>query len=309
MALTGALALGAWSACFSPVASEGGACDVSMQNCPEGQTCVRGTCRLGDSTVDAAVSDAPPTDLDGDGIANAADNCPARSNADQHDEDGDRVGDPCDNCPHVPNPTQTDAGEGAQPDGVGDACDPRPALPGDALLQFYSFHVPPPGTSLIGTWVAAGDDYSFPGGYGELTVTGALDRVTVEAAGTLVTRQGDPAISIKLGEAPGRLFDCGYLDVGGNPSDFHTALISELLNGALEPRAGNHMVPTRLSGAFTIRASADAGAARIACTTIDSRGPATSSLPNATRLVPGEVGLLVDAAAVRFRYLVVYGVR
>jgi hypothetical protein len=44
------------------------------------------------------------TDFDGDGVANAADNCPTIGNADQTDTDGDGVGDACDNCQNVSNP-------------------------------------------------------------------------------------------------------------------------------------------------------------------------------------------------------------
>jgi hypothetical protein len=81
-------------------------------------------------------------DGDGDGVADANDNCPNVANADQADADNDGVGDACDeptpaddadndgvadgndNCPEVPNPEQTDTDN----DGVGDACDePTPA--------------------------------------------------------------------------------------------------------------------------------------------------------------------------------------
>lgn len=59
------------------------------------------------------------TDADGDGIANADDNCPDTANADQADADGDGVGDACDNCPNTANADQADADN----NGVGDACD------------------------------------------------------------------------------------------------------------------------------------------------------------------------------------------
>jgi WD40 repeat protein len=63
-------------------------------------------------------------DIDGDGIPNALDNCPAGSepqdfNPDQADADGDGVGDVCDNCPDVANVSQTDI----DGDGVGNLCD------------------------------------------------------------------------------------------------------------------------------------------------------------------------------------------
>lgn len=45
-----------------------------------------------------------PDDADGDGVANAADNCPAIPNANQADGDGDLKGDACDLCPADANP-------------------------------------------------------------------------------------------------------------------------------------------------------------------------------------------------------------
>lgn len=85
----------------------------------------------------------PNPDVDGDGIANAVDNCPFDPVPDQTDTDGDHVGDDCDpdddndnigdyrfdptyflldndNCPKQFNPDQTDTDR----DGHGDACDP-----------------------------------------------------------------------------------------------------------------------------------------------------------------------------------------
>ena len=100
--------------------------------------------------------DANPDDLDGDGIANASDNCPLRVNVDQHDEDGDGVGDVCDNCPAVANPSQSDTTETEVAlqfvDGVGDACDLRPALSGDRMAAFYPFYDP----SRDADWTASG---------------------------------------------------------------------------------------------------------------------------------------------------------
>ncbi len=51
--------------------------------------------------LDATDACAPPSadDLDGDGVANGADNCPEIANADQADADKDGKGDVCDPCP------------------------------------------------------------------------------------------------------------------------------------------------------------------------------------------------------------------
>jgi len=58
-------------------------------------------------------------DIDGDGLANSADNCYLAPNPGQDDADLDGAGDPCDNCPATPNPGQED-NDG---DGAGDPCD------------------------------------------------------------------------------------------------------------------------------------------------------------------------------------------
>jgi hypothetical protein len=65
----------------------------------------------------------PTTDTDGDGVADATDNCPVVANADQLDTDADGKGDVCDNCPTIANTSQTDSDN----DGRGDACDCAPS--------------------------------------------------------------------------------------------------------------------------------------------------------------------------------------
>jgi hypothetical protein len=62
---------------------------------------------------------AADVDTDLDGVADANDNCPANSNADQTDADGDGLGNVCDNCTLAANPTQCDS----DADGNGNRCD------------------------------------------------------------------------------------------------------------------------------------------------------------------------------------------
>ena len=98
----------------------------------------------GPETIDAG-TDAPssPLDQDGDGVADAIDDCVTVANPDQHDHDGDGRGDACDVCPHV-----QDTGGDADGDGVGDACDPRPTQAGDRIVLFEDFDSAP----AWGTW-------------------------------------------------------------------------------------------------------------------------------------------------------------
>lgn len=116
-------------------------------------------------------------DSDGDGIVDAADNCPAKANADQHDEDLDLVGDACDGCPHVATAATDSDG-----DGVWDGCDPHPSTPGDMLVRFEPFtgtgnvpagwmHV---GAGAMTDWVIAND---------ALTVTATDTHVLIFNAG------------------------------------------------------------------------------------------------------------------------------
>jgi hypothetical protein len=120
----------------------------------------------------------PPSDLDGDGIADDVDNCPTAANPDQADRDGDGFGDACDGCPDLWNATNHDEdhdGRGddcdlcpglpdfpddVDGDGIGDACDQNPsaATPGMRRL-FDPFVVVPGGDWTTGSeWATSGDE-------------------------------------------------------------------------------------------------------------------------------------------------------
>ncbi|HET6374021.1 MAG TPA: thrombospondin type 3 repeat-containing protein, partial [Candidatus Polarisedimenticolia bacterium] len=88
-------------------------------------------------------------DLDGDGVLDEADNCPAAANASQSDADGDLIGDACDNCKDAYNPAEADLDGGGtislietqlgprqrdtDRDGFGDPCDDD--MDGDGILE------------------------------------------------------------------------------------------------------------------------------------------------------------------------------
>jgi hypothetical protein len=77
-------------------------------------------------------------DRDGDGVANAADNCADVANADQYNEDTDARGDACDPCPQLAAAADDTDGDG---DGVGDGCDPNPGTGGDKLVLWNGFQI------------------------------------------------------------------------------------------------------------------------------------------------------------------------
>ena len=78
-----------------------------------------------DGNRDGRLGQTDFNNLDGDGIADAFDNCPHVYNPLQEDVDRDGIGDICDDCPNIYNPAAP--GQPGQidsdSDGVGDACD------------------------------------------------------------------------------------------------------------------------------------------------------------------------------------------
>jgi len=299
--------------CYNPLAPAGAPCSLPDEPCPSDQVCVAGSCSLNGAGVDAPVGqdpdafvpDGPPDDLDADGVKNIDDNCPDKFNMDQHDEDGDGIGDVCDNCPHLANANQAD-GDG---DGVGDACDPHPAAAGDTIERFIPFTSVPADLTPTGTWLIGGDAYTgAQSGNTSFVISGIRDRVVVEISGTLQSNSNQFTwLVASAGGANNKYYDCGYLEYAANPIDFHTAVIEHYNGSTWDFLQGNHLLANRLSNAFKIQITTDSTTDKVVCTTIDSRGTATSTQNNQSGLLPGTIGMASEGAGFRLDYLIVFG--
>jgi hypothetical protein len=176
--------------CYAPQPPQGAPCDDDHP-CPTGQSCIAGFCSFGGNgaidapgaKMDGPQPDGPPFDVDADGIANANDNCPMTSNADQGNEDGDPLGDKCDPCPIDPASPPSDPDN----DGVSDSCDPRPATPGDSIVVFEGFHAGVPSTwQVIGTTTQSGDDIVMVGSAGNYNAL--IPPINAPVSGTVSMR-------------------------------------------------------------------------------------------------------------------------
>lgn len=309
--------------CFSPTAPEGQACAPGSQ-CPDGLSCINAVCISDDGTLppgpdSGPVGDGPITsnDTDGDGVLNAADNCPTVANASQHDEDGDKVGDACDNCPHLANADQANE----DGDGVGTLCDPNPTTPGDKISLFLPFDQPtlPAGVLTVGgTWSRGTDNDSYQQTTSDpnapdtrLIIDGVRDGFTVEASGRAVTlgNQGSWLTAI-VGEAGNNLYGCGYDDIIGGPNgnEFYGAYIfwSTGSNGG----GVDGPTPSRrlqANSPFKITVRADSVTDRVSCTNVDSRGTFTNTTNNATQLVPGRVNIEAWGIGFVLNYVIIIG--
>jgi hypothetical protein len=105
------------------------ACNAMPVAAPDDNSISGGQGQGADTTAVAPLQDddlRPLDDLDGDGVPNREDNCPATYNPLQEDTDGDGVGDACDICPLHYDPEQADEND----NGIGDACEnDEPAAP------------------------------------------------------------------------------------------------------------------------------------------------------------------------------------
>jgi hypothetical protein len=299
--------------CYSPTFTAGTPCDT---DCPGDLACIDHVCRapgympdarLVDAMVPVDTIDGPPGDVDADGIANTADNCPAKANADQHDEDGDTIGDVCDPCPHL-------AGDAADSDGdgVGDACDPQPAIAKQRIKFFDPFTTTLPEWSPSSNVTRVGDTLrvNATGGYAGSVLSVANGETRIIAAGTVASTVANAAehqIAIAFGRnTAGDVYHyCELYDTGGATGDI---AISRANKGVYSSFAIAHYTGTLPIGAWSMRIDESAAAQHI--TMNGAVGGAAFAPLNATTTTPAlatsttmEVG--VNGSDVRFDYFLV----
>lgn len=320
------VALALLSGCYNPTYPAGVPCTNAGDPCPGNQACISGVCggmRGGggdidgsiNNEIDAYVPDGSAGDLDADGVANAADNCPSKYNTDQHDEDKDGLGDVCDNCPHIANANQANG----DADAVGDVCDPRPAVAGDTIIRFIPFHIVPPMVSIFGSWTVVGDSFQLNGTDcpqppcdASLIIPGTYDKVTIEIAGQMVQfiTPETWVVAIAGDNGTDRFYDGGYLDLTQPNNQFNRAMLEDWV-GDNYTAHGSDRPNNRLANGspFLIRVFADSTADTISVITRDNRTPDPN--PNthtgAQRLMPGQVGFASYGASVRVDYMIAFG--
>jgi hypothetical protein len=292
--------------CYSPHAPEGVACGTG-ELCPEGQHCFDGRCFStapgGDAGSGSDGSDAArPGDMDGDGIADAIDNCPTVSNADQRDFDADGIGDACDHCPHIASAADPDS----DGDGVGDACDPRPMLAGDQRVLFVGFY----DASDIAGWTGSGGTWAVTNGHlvqsddtaasatlgPPLAVaTPAIEaRFEIVALGGVAT--GTPAVGTAI-TSGAQGYACA---VAAAPAVLAAATTGGTQQTSTVPWPGTFAVGDTMTIDESLQAAHDCGARQGTAT-------ATTTTPLGTSTTGG-AAVLVDRAEVQVDYLFVVSV-
>jgi hypothetical protein len=255
-----------------------------------------------------------PDDIDGDGIPNEQDLCPAVKDPAQHDEDGDGFGDPCDVCPTVADPLQADQGELdsiAFDDGVGDACDPRPSRGGDRIGALHTFAVDNTPAWRGAGWAIAGDRASASGAArwqhaGAVTGDGLTARLAIESAAWAMAG-GSVAVAVDGdGVESGR--SCALVaDRDGDGSD---ELEVHELGGAIAVRALTVAVTGPVQLVVQRGVDRRTGTGVVHCTVALPERPdeeLTTSIPTSDDTTTGQYVFSAADAEVLVTSLIVYG--
>jgi hypothetical protein len=242
------------------------------------------------------------------------------------DEDGDGVADADDNCPTVANPTQEDddeTGAGGTADGVGDDCDPRPTADGDSIAFFDGFGGAGLGsewTAVLGTWAVAGGAVTQSSTVPTFSVLLWNDtlpadaRIDTELTITTLPAMSAPTDDTRVAGVLGRYGTpaAGYTCVTfADPADLagtHANVLSELagatttnLDAAALPWTMAEDVPTRVR--FTVKDAATRQSCNLRRV---GSGPQVTTTANDTTVTGGALALTTDGLAASFPYVIVY---
>lgn len=264
--------------------------------------------------------DAMPPDQDGDGVADALDNCVAIGNPAQYNEDGDERGDVCDNCPHLGNDDQA-SGDG---DAVGDACDPYPGLAGDTIALFDGFN----GATRAPAWTApvGADTWTVGGGLLHQTATtreekilqysglvATLVSVDVALTPTTIPDSTDATDSVRSagvvtgfsssGIATGRVAVVADLIRSESPA----YLMTNFLGATADTGSGGWEYFGSTLSAARYLLSTSAGSSQQSIDGVEPGGGTATAAQSATPN-PAGIGLRTRNMAVDYEYIVVYGV-
>ena len=196
----------------------------------------------------------PNGDFDGDGVANADDECPEdplNDCAPDTDIDDDGIDDADDNCPTVPNADQRDTGD----DGVGDACETGPtsdAQPsaGRNLVATYDGPGATVVTPIVGLGAGSGSDgfatseyrYQLPGAfeYEQIEFTLSATQGTQHSIriygpdGNQVAMEGADFFAAEFGDEPlsdGEL----HISLTAPPQGLYLIQVQEQVGAANQP--------------------------------------------------------------------------
>jgi hypothetical protein len=151
------------------------------------------------------------TDIDGDGWGDACDLCPELYGREMHDSDLDGLGDACDLCPFLADTDQADGDS----DGTGDLCDPDPSDPDQAIptadIELSLGHDGPTGETTL-SWGAEFHAATY------MVVRGGLAEIRARFYGTCRNfADADTTDTVFVDDespAAGELF--GYVVIGVN---------------------------------------------------------------------------------------------
>jgi hypothetical protein len=252
----------ALAGCYGPTIASGTACEDA---CPGELVCVDHVCRepgYVPAMIDARV-DGPPGDIDGDGIVDPIDNCPADANVDQHDEDGDELGDVCDPCPHLAG-TAAD-GDG---DGVGDACDPQPAIAKQQIVFFDPFTSDLPAwehNSAVTRVGATLRSYASDGNAGFSKLFVATGELRIVAGGTIaaVDATGPHALAIAYGYSGVNEDDYYYNEFYDGTGNGGAAQITRAQQGDYSSLTSGHYSGAMPTGAWSMQIDESVSAQQI----------------------------------------------